>query len=189
MWPRLWNVRDALVSASPEVFIDPGLGTDGFSVGALHDKCILLDLSCTPPVLRHYKNAFPISTEVPRIDVLYLVNGKTVESARAFYTVEDARIWHRRLEHYNPRALNLLAQQQSTGVIFDKDTKSAGCEACYTSNSMKIPHPPSDGPRSSARLDYLLMDMRGKHARNFTVDTSLALCSYMTYRGCDWWFW
>lgn len=126
-------------------------------VGALHEKGVTLDLLCTPPVLRHDENAFLVSTEVPRIDALHLEIGKTAESVRAFHTVEDARIWHRKADHDNPRALNLLAHRGSTRVIFDKESKSAGCEACSTSNSKKTPHPPSDGPRSSARLDSLLM--------------------------------
>lgn len=57
-------------------------------------NAVKLDLSCAP-ALRHDDNVFPISMKVPRMYVVHLVIGKTVEPARVFYTAKDAgnRLW------------------------------------------------------------------------------------------------
>ena len=64
---RLRNERGELVAINLEALIVPNLGASIFSVGALHEKGVKLDLLSVPPVLRHGNHAFPISTEVPRM--------------------------------------------------------------------------------------------------------------------------
>ena len=56
-----------------EVQIVPNLGASIFSVGALHEKGVKLDLLSVPPVLRYGNHAFPISTQVPRMYVVHIL--------------------------------------------------------------------------------------------------------------------
>ena len=60
---RLRNERGEMVPISLEVLIVLNLGASIFSVMALHEKGVKLDLSSLPPVLRKGKHAFSISTE------------------------------------------------------------------------------------------------------------------------------
>ena len=70
---RLRNDRRVLVPIHLEALIVPNLGASIFSVGALHEKGVQLDLLSVPPVLRYGNHAFPISTEVPRMYLVHIV--------------------------------------------------------------------------------------------------------------------
>ena len=72
-------------------------------------------------------------------------------------------MWHRRMGHCNPRALQQLADKETTGVKSNRNTESGDCEVCSTSNSTKINHPPSDRPRAQTRLEIVHVDLWGKH--------------------------
>ena len=58
---------------SLQVLIVPDLGVGVFSVGALHEKGVKLDLLSNPPVLRDGNDAFPIPSKVPRMFVLHML--------------------------------------------------------------------------------------------------------------------
>ena len=60
---RLRNERGELVAINLELLIVPSLGAITFSVGALHEKGVKLDLLSVPPVLRYDNHAFQISTK------------------------------------------------------------------------------------------------------------------------------
>lgn len=131
---------------------------------------------------------FRLSTEAPRMHVLHLVIGETMEPSRTVYTVEDSRMRHAgRMAHCNSRTLSILAQQRSTGGPIDKNIAAVRCEVCRISKSKKIPHPPSDHPRSSTRLELLHVDLQGKHrAESYGQYQSLAMFTD-DRSGTQWW--
>ena len=108
---RLRTEPGELVAIYLEVLI-PNLGASMFSVGALHEKRVKLDLFSVPPVLRYGYHAFPISTEVPRMYVVHIV--PDVQEI-----AQNADAWHRRMGHCHPRALKQLAEKPTTGVRFN----------------------------------------------------------------------
>ena len=67
---RVRNDRGELVPVLLEVLIVPNFGARVFSVGALNDKGVQLDLMANPPVLRYGNSSFPVTTEYPRKFVL-----------------------------------------------------------------------------------------------------------------------
>ena len=86
-------------------------------------KCNLL---LTPPVLLHGTNAFSISTEVSRMYVVNIIlDGVNLDEPQTqqeiFRTKVDADIWHRSMGHCNPRALQQLADKETTGVKFNRN--------------------------------------------------------------------
>lgn len=95
---RRWNHRDEPVSISLEVLVVPGLFLDLRAkvrwVEALNEEGVTLGL-LSAPALRHDYNAFTIWMKVPRMCVVHLVIGETVDLACVFYTAEDAgnRLW------------------------------------------------------------------------------------------------
>ena len=74
---RLRNDRGELVPIHLEVLLVPNQGANVFSVGALHEKGVKLDLLPNPPVLRDGNDAFPTSTWLPRmLSFIYYWMGK-----------------------------------------------------------------------------------------------------------------
>ena len=146
---RLRNERGELVAINLEVLIVPNLGASIFSVGALHEKGVKLDLLSVPPVLRYGNHAFPISTEVPRMYIVHIVPDAQEITLNIFHTTVDADAWHRRMGHCHPRALKQLAEKLTTGVKFNRNIEAGDCEVCAISKRRKCAHPPSDRPRSN----------------------------------------
>ena len=72
-------------------------------------------------------------------------------------------MWHRRMSHCNPRALQQLGDKETTGVKSNRNIESGDCKVCSTSNSKKTSHPPSDRTRAQTRLDIVDVDLWGKH--------------------------
>ena len=91
-----------------EVSIVPNLGASVFSVGALHEKRVKLDLMAGPPVLCDGNSAFPVSTEYLRMFVLrILLNGQDESRDNILsHTAMDTDSCHRRMHPCRPRALN-----------------------------------------------------------------------------------
>ena len=84
---RVRNHRGELAPIHPEVLIVPDLEATMVSVGALHEKGVRLDLLSNPPVLRDGNDAFPVSTQVPRMFVLYAL---VDEQEEPYYTPHRA---------------------------------------------------------------------------------------------------
>ena len=112
------NAQDKLIPVALDVLLVRDLGPDIFSVGALAENEVKGDLLSTPPVLRHGTNYFPISTEVPRMYVVSIILDivNLDGSAKIFCTKVAAHMWHRRMGHCNPRALQQLADNGNSGV-------------------------------------------------------------------------
>ena len=87
---RLRNERGELVAINLEVLIVPNLGASIFSVGALHETGVKLDLLSVPPVLRFGNHAFPISSEVPRMYAVHIVTDAQEITQNIFHTTVDA---------------------------------------------------------------------------------------------------
>ena len=160
---RIRNDRDELVPINLEVLVVLNLGASIFSVGALHEKGVSLDLLSVPPVLRHDNHAFPISTEVLRVYVLHIVPDTQEMQQNIFHTTVDADIWHRRMGHCHSRALKQLAEKPTTGVKFSHNVEAGEREVCAVSKSKKSAHPPFYRPRSNTRLELVHVDLWGKH--------------------------
>ena len=146
-----------------EVLIVPNLGASIFSVGALHDKGVKLDLLYVPPVLRYGNHAFPISIEVPRMYVVHIVPDAQEITQNIFHSTADADAWHRRTGHCHPRALKQLDEKPTTGVKFNQNIEAGDCEICAISESRKSAHRLPDRPRSNMRLALVHVDLWGKH--------------------------
>ena len=112
------NAQDEIIPVALEVLLVRGLGANIFSVGALAEKGLKCDLLSTPAILRHGTNSFPISTEVPRMYVVSIIldDVNLDGAAKIFRTKVDAHVWHRRMGHCNPRALQQLADNGNSGV-------------------------------------------------------------------------
>ena len=76
-----------------------------FSDKALHEKGAKLDLRSNPPVLRNGNDAFPISTEFPRVFVLHILLDGQEESHHISHRAVDTDKWHRRVGPFRPRSL------------------------------------------------------------------------------------
>ena len=104
------NTQDQVILVALEVVLVPDLGASIFSVGAQAEKGVKCNLLSTPPVLLHGTNVFPIETEVPRMYVVNIMlddvnlDGPQTQQ-EIFCTKVDAHMWHRRIGHCNPRAL------------------------------------------------------------------------------------
>ena len=118
---RIRNDRNQIVPVSLEVLLVRDLEANIFSVGALKKKGVLCDLTSTPPALRSGKHVFPVSTEIPRMYVVNIIfDGASLDgSAHVFSTKLDAHFWHRRKGHFNPRALQQLADKDHYGINFN----------------------------------------------------------------------
>lgn len=96
-----------------------------FSVGALHEKGVTLDLLANPPILHDGNDAFPISMEVSRMFVLQILLDGQEEPDEIPQTAVDTDAWHRKMGPCRPRGLKRPAEKLSTGVN-DIDRSGAG---------------------------------------------------------------
>ena len=128
---RARNDGGELVPIHPEVLIVPNLGASVFSVVALHEKGVKLDLMANPPVLRDGNSAFPVSTEYPRMFVLrILLNGQDKSRGNMLsHTAVDTDSCHRRMDTCRRRALKQPAEERTTGANDDIDSSGAGKSA------------------------------------------------------------
>ena len=162
------NAQDQVIPVALEVLLVRDLGVSIYSVGALAEKGVKCNLLSTPPILLHGTNAFPISTEVPRMCVVNIIlddvnlDGPQTQQ-EIFRTKVDAHMWHRRMGHCNPRALQQLADKETIGVKFVRNIEPGDREVGSTSNSKKTSHPPSDRPRAQTRLEIVHVDLWRKH--------------------------
>lgn len=93
------------------------LGANILSVGASAEKGVKCDLLSTPPALHHGGQAYPISTAVPGMYVVnVIIDDVNLDAVDVYRTKVTAHLWHRRIGHCNPRALQQLADKASTGV-------------------------------------------------------------------------
>ena len=159
------NDRNQIVPVSLEVLLVRDLGANIFSVGALKEKGVLCDLMSTPPALRSGKHVFPVSTEIPRMYVVNIIlDGASLDgSAQVFSTKLDAHLWHRRMGHCNPRALQQLADKDHSGINFNRNIESGECVVCAAGNSRKTSHPAVNRARAQTRLELVHADTWGKH--------------------------
>lgn len=161
------GIRDALdnvVKVALEVLLVRDLGANILSVGALAEKGVKCDLMSTPPALRRGDQAFPISTAVPRMYVInVIIDDHNLDAVGVYRTKVDAHLWHRRMGHCNPRALQQLADKETTGIKFNRNIDSGECSVCAVGDSKKSSHPPTNRPRSETRLEIVSADVWGKH--------------------------
>ena len=106
----------------------PNLGASVFSVGALHEKEVKLDLMANSPVLRDGNSASPVSTAYPWMFVLrILLHGrdKSHDDISSNSAV-DTESRHRRVDPCRPRALKRLAEEVTTDANDSIDSSGAG---------------------------------------------------------------
>ena len=125
---RVRNDRGELVPVHLEVSIVPNLEASVFSVGALNEKGVKLDLMANPPVLRDGNSAFPVSMECPRTFVLrILLDGQDKSPDKILsHAAMDTDSCHRRMDPCRPRAMKQLAEELTTGANYDIDSSGAG---------------------------------------------------------------
>ncbi|CAB1099484.1 unnamed protein product [Ectocarpus sp. CCAP 1310/34] len=158
------NDQDQVVRVALEVLLVRGLGANILSVGALAEKGVMCDLMSTPPALRMGNQVFPISTAVPRMYVLnVIIDDVNLGAVEVNRTKVDAHLWHRRMGHCNSRALQQLADKDTTGIRFNRNIEPGDCGVCAVGDSKKGSHPPSNRPLSETRLEILNADTWGKH--------------------------
>ena len=148
---RAQNDRGELVPIHLEVLIVPDLGASVFSVGALQEKGVKLDLLSNPPVLRHGNAAFPISTKVPRMFVLHIFLDGQEESQFTCPTTVDTDTWQRRISPCRPHALKQPAEELTAGESYID----------------------SPGPEHPVKLD--LSEMTRKRTRRWTWEPRSSL--------------
>ncbi|CAB1106814.1 unnamed protein product [Ectocarpus sp. CCAP 1310/34] len=95
-----------------------------------------------------------------------IVDDLNLDDVDVYHTKVDAHLWHRRMGHCNPRALQQLADKGSTGISFHRNIESGDCSECAVGDSKKSSHPLSDRPRSETRLEIVSADVWGKHSVN-----------------------
>ncbi|CAB1100998.1 unnamed protein product [Ectocarpus sp. CCAP 1310/34] len=106
---------------------------------------------------------FSISTAVPRMYVMnVIVDDLNLDDVDVYHTKVDAHLWHRRMGHCNPRALQQLADKGSTGKSFHRNIESGDCSVCAVGDSKRSSHPLSDRPRLETRLEIVSADVWGK---------------------------
>ena len=125
---RVRDDRGELVPVHLEVLIVHNLGAGVFSVGALNEKGVKLDLMANPPILRDGNSAFPVSTEYPRTFVVrILLSGRDKSPYEILsHTAMDTDSCHRRMDPCRPRAMKQLAEELRTGANYDIDSSGAG---------------------------------------------------------------
>ena len=132
------NAQDEIIPLVLEVPLVRNLGANIFSVGALADKGVKCGLLSTPPALRHGSHTFPISTATPLMYVVnIIVDDVNLDTVNIYRTKVDAVMWHRRMGHCDPRALQQLADKDQSGVRFKRNIDSGDCEVCSAGNSKK----------------------------------------------------
>ena len=99
-----------------------------FSVGALNEKGVKLDLMANLPVLSDGNSEFPVSTEYPRTFVLrILLNGQDKSRTKILsHTAMDTDSCHRRMDPFRPCAMEQLAEELTAGADNDIDSSRAG---------------------------------------------------------------
>ncbi|CAB1117976.1 unnamed protein product [Ectocarpus sp. CCAP 1310/34] len=80
-----------------------------------------------------------------------------------YRTKVDADMWHRRMSHCHPRALQQLAEKATTGVRYNRNIEPGDCGVCAVGDSKKGSHPPSNRTRATTRLEILSADVWGPH--------------------------
>ncbi|CAB1121335.1 unnamed protein product [Ectocarpus sp. CCAP 1310/34] len=157
------NAHEEVVKVGLNVLLVRDLGTNILSVGALAEKGLKCDLISTLPALRRGDRTFPISTAVPRMYMMnVIVDDLNLHDVDVYHTKVDAHLWHRRMGHCNPRALQQLADKGSTGISFHRNIESGDCSVCVVGDSKKSSHPLSDRPSSETRLEIVSADVWGK---------------------------
>ena len=108
---------------------------------------------------------FSISTEVPRMYVVNIILDYVNQdgSAKIFRAKVDPHMWHGRMGHCNPRALQQLEDKDNSGVKLNRDIESGDCEVGSIANGKKSSHPLSDRPRAQTRLEIVHAYVWGKH--------------------------
>ncbi|CAB1113561.1 unnamed protein product [Ectocarpus sp. CCAP 1310/34] len=153
-----------IVTVALDVLLVRYLGANILSVGALAEKGVKCDLMSMPPALRRGDQAFPISIAVPRMYMInVIIDDLNMDDVEVYRTKVDAHLWHRRMGHCNPRALQQLAEMDTTGVKLHHNIESGDCSVCAVGDSKKGSHPPSDHPHSETRLEIMCADVWGKH--------------------------
>lgn len=158
------NDQNKIVPVALEVLLVQNLGANIFSVGALAEKGVMCDFMSTPPAIRNGTHVFPMSKEVPRMYVVKIfIDDVNLGAVDVYRTKVDADLWHRRMGHCNSRALQQLANKETTGVKFDRNIEPGDCGVCAVGDSKKSSHPPSNRPRADTRLAILSADVWGPH--------------------------
>lgn len=158
------NDKNNVVPVALEVLLVRNLGANILSVGALAEKGVMCDLLSTPPALRNGNHVFPISTAVRRMYVVnVIIDDVNLDAAEVCRTKVDADMWHRRMGHCHPRALQQLADKAATGVEFNRNIEPGDCGVCAVGDSKKGSHPPSNRTRAATRFEILSADVWGPH--------------------------
>ena len=117
--------RGELIPIHLQALIVPDLGACVFSVGALYEKEMKLDLLSNPPVPRDGNGAFPVSTEIPQMFVLHVLLDGQKESQYASRTAVDTDTWHRKMSPCRPCALKQTAEEPTARVEYIDRTGAA----------------------------------------------------------------
>ncbi|CAB1110564.1 unnamed protein product [Ectocarpus sp. CCAP 1310/34] len=122
------NAHDEVVKVALDILLVRDLGANILSVGALAEKGVKCDLMSTPPALRRGDQTSLISTAVPQMYVMnVIVDDLNLDDVVVYHTKVDAHLWHRRMGHCNPRALQQVADRGSTGMSFHRKIESGDC--------------------------------------------------------------
>ena len=125
------HAHNDVIKVALDVLLVRDLGANILSVGALAEKGVKCDLMSTPPALRRGDQSFPISTALPRMYVMeVIIDDLNMDPGEVYRTKVDAHLWHRQMGHCNPRALQQLADKDSTGVCFPRNIESGDCSVC-----------------------------------------------------------
>ena len=118
-------------AGSAVILLVRNIGANIVSVGASAENGVTCDLLSTPPALRHGNPTFPILTAIPRMYAVNIIlDDVSVDNVDIYPTKIDAHMWHWRMGHCNPRALQQLADKDQSGVKFNRNIDSRDCEVC-----------------------------------------------------------
>ena len=128
---RLRNDRGELVPVHLKGSVVLNLRVSVFSVRALHEKGVKLDLMANPAVLCHGNSAFPVLTEYPQKVILRtLLNEQdNTRDNTLSHAAVDTDSCHRTMDPCRPRALKELPQslQQVRMILLTVDrSRKAG---------------------------------------------------------------
>ena len=71
----------------------------------------------------------------------------------------DADIWHRRLEHMNPRSMELLRRKEGNGVEYTGTVSD--CDICALSKSRQPAHPKNSTRTTTRPMQLIYTDLMG----------------------------
>ena len=108
---RLRNDRGELVPIHLEVLVVPDLGASAFSVGALHDKGVKLDLLSNAPCLRDGNDDLSRLNESSTDRSLCVSLDGQEAPEHASHTTVDTDTWHRRMRPCRPRAFEAASSK------------------------------------------------------------------------------